>query len=107
MDKKWHKWSQGHDLPEDVTHIEHKSDHISGESDCLLTYFVKKPRGGAAVAGSARRYDFTIILEIYLVIEDEFYQSVEEHRYQASESGVTKVRECYNCDCPVFHSVKG
>ena len=107
IDTKWFKWSHGHDLPGDVVHIEHKGDHIAGESNCLLEYFAKKPRGGVAVAATARRYDFLVILDIFLVIEDTFYQLVEDHRYQASESGVTKVRECHNCDRSDFYSVAG
>jgi hypothetical protein len=74
---------------EQVT-IEHKGVPISSDKDCILQYFAKKSRGSAAI----RTYDFSIVLEVHLCIENQFYQAVCEHQdqeFKALDISVQKV----------------
>ena len=65
---RWLEWSSSHDLPEDMAHLKCKGVHITGEKDCIQQYFAKKPRGGVAMTESSWQYNFSIILDIHLVV---------------------------------------
>jgi len=97
--ERWLEWSNGYDLPEGVAHLECKGVQITGEKDCIQQYFAKKSRGGAAAAGSNRPYDFSIILDVHLMIKHKFYVSVCSHReqvFQAAEGATQEVCGDYN-----------
>lgn len=92
-----------------MAHIECKGAHVTAEENCILQFFVKKPRGRAA-ATSTRQYDFSVILDVNLIIKSSFFDAVSAHRdqaIQASEGGVTKVCNHSNHDCSVSHGVAG
>jgi hypothetical protein len=107
--EQWVKWSFDHNLPKDVVHIECQVVHLIGKRDYLLLCFVKKSRGGAA-AKSTRQYDFSVILDIHLVIENSFGQLVLTHReqaFKAADGGGTKVCSGSNHDCVISHGAAG
>ena len=109
LKKEWDEWSFGHDLPEKMVRIECKGVSVTAERDCLLQHFAKKPRG-RAVAAATKQYDFSTILDIYLVIKSSFYDLVCEHQtqvLQASESGVHEVCEVPDQDRLVSHFSTG
>jgi hypothetical protein len=85
IDPEWSIWSFGLDLPEEMTHIECKGFPVKDEKECLLHHFAKKPRGRTETTG--RRFDFSVILDIHLVIKGSFYELVNEHREQALQAG--------------------
>ena len=93
IEGEWHEWSFGYGLPEEVAHIECKGARVGGDKDCIVQYFVKKPRG-RGVAGAVRQYDFSLILDVKLVIKGSFFDLVDAHReqaLQAAESDLNKV----------------
>ena len=77
--ERWLEWSKSYDLPKGVAHLEYKGIQITGEKDCIQQYFAEKSQGGVAVAGSNQQYDFSIILDVYLMIKHKFYMSVCSH----------------------------
>lgn len=91
--EEWHQWSFGYDLPEEVAHIEYKGTIITGDRDCIIPCFAKKPQGCNA-ATATRQYKFSEILDVKLIIKNSFYELVsmhQEHAFQASDRGVNKV----------------
>ena len=87
---KWNQWSRGYPLPlpEEVT-IWHKGAPAVGDVDCLLQFFSKKVHGI-----SARILNFSIVLDLNLVIENKLYQEVSNHLEQGYDvlgAGASKV----------------
>lgn len=78
--------------------LEYKGAEISGGKDCLLRYFLKKGRGGTA----NRTYNFSIVLDLHLVIENQFYEEVCQHQEQElnvpHRTLEVKVGEDFNSD---------
>lgn len=89
ISEKWHTWSNGYPLPMERVAIEHKGVPIFSDKDCILQYFAKKSRGGAAI----RTYDFSTVLELHLLIENQFYQEVCEHQEQEFKAPDTSAQK--------------
>ena len=75
---KWLQWSAGYPLLQEQVTLEHKNIPISGSADCILQYFAKKPCGG----GPVKNYDYSLVLELHLKIENQFWEEVCEFREQ-------------------------
>jgi hypothetical protein len=70
--------------------VRHKGVPVSGDRDCILQYFAKKPRSGVVI----KTYNFSTVLDLNLVIENKFFQEVSNHLEQGSnvlDTGVPKV----------------
>ena len=78
ISKGWLEWSFSYELPEDMAHVECKGVRVGGEKDYMLPHFVKKPRG-RVTATSTRQYDFSTVLDVYLVIKNAFFDEVFAH----------------------------
>lgn len=74
---KWHQWSKGYHLPVGEVEIRHKGVLVSGDSDCILQYYSKKTRSAAT-----KTYNFSLVLDFNLVINNKFYQEVSGHMDQ-------------------------
>ena len=64
--------------------IRHKGAPVSGDRDCILQYFSKKGCGVSKV------FNFSIVLDLNLVITNESYQDVLLH--QGQEPDVLETR---------------
>ena len=60
------------------TSIEHKGVPVFGAKDCILQYFAKKSRSGTGI----KTYNFSIPLDLNLVIENAFYEEVFNNEQQ-------------------------
>lgn len=56
-----------------------KDVEVSGDTDCILQYFSKKARGI-----STKTYNFSVVLDLNLVITNKFYQKVSNYMEQGS-----------------------
>ena len=57
----------------------HKGTPVSGDKDCILQYFAKKGHGISKI------YNFSVVLDLNLVITNELYQDVLLHQEQESD----------------------
>ena len=68
------------------TYIEHKGIPVSATKDCILQHFAKKSRGGTAI----KTYNFSLSLELNLVIENAFYEEFFDQEQQHPGTSATE-----------------